>query len=92
MDVEGAEIAILEDVHLHDYDIDKLVFEYHFDVDKSIPRFANIIVKLRDYFDWVHFTKVDLNKDTYDHFPRCTMVYCSKSTSQFKVNDHSLCY
>lgn len=79
MDIEGAEIEILEDINWKEFPhIKKLVFEYHFDVDNSIPRFMRIIEKLRDNFSWVHFLKVKPDELEYNHFPKATMVYAKK--------------
>ena len=79
MDIEGAEITILEFLTLHHYrtlGLRKLVFEYSFDVDKSIPRFMAIIGRLRQYFPMVHYDKVKEHELVYDYFPACTLVYC----------------
>ena len=79
MDIEGAEIPILELLTPADYanfGIKKLVFEYSFDVDKSIPRFMNIINTLKQYFNQVIFTKVKPDEAEYSHYPAMTIVYC----------------
>jgi hypothetical protein len=80
MDIEGAEIPILEHLNAEDYrtyGIEKLVFEYSFDVDDSIPRFMNIIRKLSQAFNMVHFTKVKPTELHYTYFPAATLVYCA---------------
>jgi FkbM family methyltransferase len=47
MDIEGAEMPILENTNRK---FKKLVFEWSFDIDPSLPRFWNIIDKLnKDY-------------------------------------------
>lgn len=79
MDIEGAEIDILENLSLSDWEkskVKKLVFEYSFDIDSSIPRFLSIIKNLRLYFNVVHYTKVKENEEHYKYFPAMTMVYC----------------
>jgi len=77
IDIEGAEIDILEELDTGDYvGIDKLVYEYSFDIDPSIPRFLKIIERLRKTFRTVHYTKVKDNELEYKHFPAATMVYC----------------
>lgn len=79
IDIEGAEIDILEALKPSDYKgIEKMVFEYSFDIDPSIPRFLAIIKKLRKVFNVVHYTKVKENELEYKHFPAMTMVYCLK--------------
>lgn len=78
MDIEGSEIDILE--HLTDYTgIQKLVFEYSFDIDKSIPRFLAIIARLRRYFKVVHYTRVNEKDKEYRFYPAMTIVYCLKN-------------
>lgn len=82
MDIEGSEIEILE--NLTDYrsdelkHINKLVYEYSFDFDKSIPRFMKIIDKLRKHFKYIYYTKVKENELEYNYYPPQCMVYCSK--------------
>lgn len=59
--------------------VNKLVFEYTFDVDDSIPRFVAIIAKLRQLFTHVHYTGVDETKPTFEKIgrrPQCANVYC----------------
>ena len=79
MDIEGAEIDILEFLKPSDYKkfgIKKIVFEYSFDIDNSIPRFMKIMKSLKKYFNNVHWTKVKSNELTYDYFPAATLVFC----------------
>lgn len=81
MDIEGAEISILESLTANDYanaNIKKLVFEYSFDIDRSIPRFLAIIHNLKKYFGRVHYDKVKENEEYYNYFPACTNVFCVK--------------
>lgn len=79
IDIEGAEIDILEALSPEDYQgIDKMVYEYSFDIDPSIPRFLRIVDKLRTVFSMVHYTKVKEDELEYKHFPAATMVYCKK--------------
>lgn len=83
MDIEGAEIDILEYLTAADYEhanIHKLVFEYSFDIDPSIPRFLAIIKRLREYFSDVSYSKVKDTDLVYKHFPAATMVYCKITT------------
>lgn len=81
IDIEGAEIDILESVGPREWaswNTQKLVFEYSFDIDNSIPRFLDIIDSLREYFDFVYYTKVKEDELVYNHFPAATIVYCQK--------------
>lgn len=83
MDIEGTEIQLLEDplAYLEDGWIrkaKKLVFEYSFDRDPSVLRFLEIIKRLRGVFTNVHYSKVKDTDITYNYYPMCTMVFCSK--------------
>ena len=78
MDIEGSEFSILENL---DYDqVGNLVFEWSFDIDPSIKRFANVIDNLRKHYKKVTYPKFN---ETYDHwqpswFPPCRTVFCIK--------------
>lgn len=77
MDIEGSEIDILENTDFSLYpQIKKLVFEYSFDIDPSIPRFIEIINNLKNCFTTVHYTKVNPNDLEYKYYPPCTNVFC----------------
>lgn len=79
IDIEGAEIDILESIKPSDWakwGTKKLTFEYSFDVDNYIPRFISIINNLKKYFKVVHYTKVKPDEEYYNHFPAMSMVYC----------------
>jgi FkbM family methyltransferase len=79
MDIEGIEIDLLEHLTLEDYqefNIRKMVIEYSFDIDASIPRFIKIMDCLKKYFPHVHWTKVKENEEFYHYFPAATLVFC----------------
>ena len=79
MDIEGAEIDILEYITLSDlrkWKLKKIVFEYSFDIDPSVERFFKIINKLKKYFTTVYFTKVKETDIEYKFYPAMTIVYC----------------
>lgn len=79
IDIEGAEIDILEELEINDYHgINKMVYEYSFDIDPSIPRFIKIIDKLKKIFRTVSYSKVKAHELEYKYFPAATMVYCIK--------------
>ena len=60
MDIEGAEIPLLESLDAATCtSLRKLVFEYTFDVDPSIPRFMAIVRRLKQWFPTVHYTNVN---------------------------------
>ena len=78
MDIEGYEIELLENIPLNHFKgIKKLVYEYSFDIDKSIPRFLKIIEKLKRHFKHVSYGKVKVTDLEYNYFPPCVNVYCS---------------
>ena len=77
MDIEGAEIELMEAMTPRDYQgIRKMVVEYSFDVDRSIPRFLRIMKQLQTYFPHVHWTKVKPDEEFYNYFPAATLVFC----------------
>ena len=77
IDIEGAEIEMLEQLTAADYQgIKKMVLEYSFDIDRSIPRFLRIMERLKTHFPHVHWTKVKANEEFYNYFPAATLVFC----------------
>jgi len=81
IDIEGAEIDILETLRIEDFKasgVTKMVYEYSFDIDPSIPRFLRIVDKLRLYFSTVSYTKVKADQLEYKFFPAAVLVYCMK--------------
>jgi FkbM family methyltransferase len=81
MDIEGAEMLILEN-YAHIFK--KLVFEWSFDIDPSLPRFWAIIEKLqKDYKlapigNTAKFVSRDYDTWQKSWFPACTNVYCNQ--------------
>ena len=83
MDIEGTEITLLENVLQYSSPniwngINKLVFEYSFDVDRYIPRFLKIINQLENIFDLVYYTKVNASQLWYEWYPPQVIVFCTK--------------
>lgn len=81
MDIEGMEIELLEKYAHRMKHLKKLVFEYTFDADPSIPRFMNIIQLLQKSFRIVKFKEqlkqLHSRKETvYNYYPLCTTVFC----------------
>lgn len=76
MDIEGMEIELLEAMGDQLSHLKKLVFEYTFDYDRSIPRFLAIIEKLRLSFGAIHHRKVNPEEAEYLYNPPCVTVYC----------------
>lgn len=77
IDIEGAEIELLESITVWPDYVTHLVFEYSFDIDPSISRFKAIIDSLSSQFD-VHHRKVDWTLDKWLWFPQAILVYCKR--------------
>jgi FkbM family methyltransferase len=79
MDIEGAEMPILENTIRK---FKKLVFEWSFDIDPSLPRFWNIIEKLQTNYEiasignTAKFESRDYDVWQKSWFPACTNVFC----------------
>jgi FkbM family methyltransferase len=76
MDIEGTEMAILENYGT--IAVNKLAFEWSFDVDPSIPRFQAVIATLKGRYDSVHYGGFDESYDEWQPswFPPCRVVWC----------------
>jgi FkbM family methyltransferase len=79
MDIEGAEMLILENTTKI---FSKLVYEWSFDIDDSLPRFWNVIEKQqKEYSDFVDigntgkFQTRNYNLWQKSWFPACTNVF-----------------
>lgn len=79
MDIEGAEMLILENTN---HVFKKLVFEWSFDIDASLPRFWNIIERLQKNYEvqnignTAKFQTRDYDVWQKSWFPACTNVFC----------------
>ena len=75
MDIEGAEIDIL--FSIADFQaVRKLVFEYHFDVNRSIPLFMQIVGRLKTMFQHVHHPTYQAGVTEHTFFPPAAIVFC----------------
>jgi len=79
MDIEGAEMLILEKTNKV---FDKLVYEWSFDIDPSLPRFWDIIEKqqkmykeIKNIGNTAKFISRDYEVWQDSWFPACTNVY-----------------
>lgn len=75
LDIEGSEFDILERCDFGR--VRKLVFEYHFDRCRSIPRFLAVCERLRSVGFIVDAKKMP-ERETYDFYPAATIVRCRK--------------
>ena len=79
IDIEGAEMPILENTNRK---FKKMVFEWSFDIDPSLPRFWNIIEKLQNQYkvasigNTAKFESRDYDVWQKSWFPACTNVFC----------------
>jgi FkbM family methyltransferase len=79
IDIEGAEMPILENTNRK---FKKLVFEWSFDIDPSLPRFWNIIDKLNKNYkiasigNTAKYESRDYDVWQKSWFPACTNVFC----------------
>ena len=76
VDTEGSEMPLLE--ALTTRPSPRLVFEWSFDIDGSIPRFQAVITKLRGWYTNVTYGKFDESTPTWrpEWFPPCRTVWC----------------
>ena len=74
MDIEGTELSLLDASRA--WPCRKLVFEYHFNADRSIPNFRHRMQALEADGFHVYFGSLPRGKDTYDYFPVGRIVYC----------------
>ena len=79
MDIEGAEMPILEKTNRR---FKKMVFEWSFDIDGSLPRFWNVMDKLNknykvaDIGNTARYKTKDYDVWQKSWFPACTNVFC----------------
>lgn len=71
MDIEGAELAVLDQADLSG--LRKLSFEYHFDFDSSIKNCARRIDRLKEFFDFVRHPKLP-RVDRWSWFPAAIII------------------
>ena len=77
IDIEGAEIELLESITEWPECVTHIAFEYSFDIDPSISRFKKIVDCLSTQFH-VHHRKVDWTLDKWQWFPQAILVYCKR--------------
>ena len=78
MDIEGSEVPILE--HIKDWkNVNKLVFEYSFDIFPSVDRFRKMLKKLARHFDIIHAPNIPADVKEYKFWPAAVLVYCKRT-------------
>ena len=75
MDIEGAEMEILEKMYNYPK---KMVFEWSFDIDPSLTRYRKLLKKMKSSYKNVKGTEFNLAYVEWQKswFPPCTNVYC----------------
>ena len=75
MDIEGAEMAILESMQEFPK---KMVYEWSFDIDPSLTRYRQILKKMKKRYKSIRGTEFNLDFVEWQKswFPPCANVYC----------------
>ena len=75
MDIEGAEMAILESMQEFPK---KMVYEWSFDIDPSLTRYRDILKKMKKRYKSIRGTEFNLDFVEWQKswFPPCANVYC----------------
>ena len=75
MDIEGAEMAILESMQEFPK---KMVYEWSFDIDPSLTRYRQILKKMKERYKSIRGTEFNLDFVEWQKswFPPCANVYC----------------
>lgn len=75
MDIEGAEMAILESMKEFPK---KMVYEWSFDIDPSLTRYRQILKKMKKRYKSIKGTEFNLDFVEWQKswFPPCANVYC----------------
>lgn len=76
LDAEGVEMPILE--KYWNTKVKKLVFEWSFDIDRSIERFESVVEKLKQVYQNVVYSsyKKGFKEWQSSWFPACRTVFC----------------
>ena len=77
MDIEGIEMPILE--ALAEQRVQRLVFEWSFDIDTSLERFRAVVARLRNTYDQVKgVPSCTATGEVWQPswFPPCATIYC----------------
>lgn len=76
LDVEGSEMPILE--RFASQRVNRLVFEWSFDIDPDLARFERVIDQLRGTYARVRFNKIAGGHRAWqsEWFPPCRTVWC----------------
>ena len=76
LDIEGGEFDIFD--NCKDWqNVDKIVFEYHFDIDKKIANFLRRMDLLSKRFTNIYYSKLPKGEE-YNFFPAAKIVYSQR--------------
>ena len=77
MDIEGAEMDILEDMKVFP---EKMVFEWSLDIDQRMLRYRNIVDKMKSHYENIKYNNGIYKLPDYECpdwvFPKADNVYC----------------
>lgn len=77
MDIEGAEIPILSSVETM-AQVQKLVFEWHFDIQPQIAIFTDMIARLGQFFPHMKYRPMKPGETLFTRYPTESIVFCWK--------------
>ena len=80
MDIEGAEMPIIEALQTG---LNKLVFEWSFDIDPNIKRYHDACERMEKLFKTVKYSKINSEYENWQKswFPACKNVFCYNKES-----------
>lgn len=77
IDIQGAEVQVLESVSVWPSHIEKLVFEYDFEYSPDLEYFHTFISNLKLHFPYIHHSKLK-KSGKFVGFPNGVLVYAKK--------------
>lgn len=82
IDIEGSEMLLIENLNIK---LNKLVFEWSFDIDDDINRYRNAVEKMKLLFTKIHAGNIDEKHSKWlkSWFPPCKNVFCYNDVSDY---------